>query len=151
MGAGRSGDRLCGLERALQVAGVKAGKAPAGEPEAEAPSLLASFTRERRVELALDAPLAVPGRLPVANQQQARRRWLGLTRNALVRLRREGIRKLNGDAGLGRVRARSFDLAIYTNFLLTRSGWADLRRRLLAGAWLLRRNTPQITSRGRSG
>jgi hypothetical protein len=58
----------------------------------------------------------------VANQKEARRLWLGLGWSGLVRLGGEGIGKLNGDAGVGRVRARSFDLDIYTNFLLTRSG-----------------------------
>jgi hypothetical protein len=67
----------------------------------------------------------------MANQEQASRLWLGLSWNGLVWLGGEGIGKLNGDAGLGRVQARSFDLDIYTNFLLIRSGW-DLRRRTRA-------------------
>ena len=58
----------------------------------------------------------------MANQQQARRLWLGLSWNRLVRLWGEGIGKLNGDAGLGRVQARSFDLDIYTNFLFNPVG-----------------------------
>jgi hypothetical protein len=118
--AGRGGDRLGGLECALQVAGVEAGKAPAGKSVAQAASLLAAFVRKRGVELALDAALVVPRRLPVANQQQARRFWLGLGGNGVVGLRREGIWKLNGDAGLRRLRARRSDLDIYTNFLLIR-------------------------------
>jgi hypothetical protein len=90
------------------------------------------FLGERWIELALDPALAIPGRLAVADEQEARRRRPGLNPDGLVGLRREGIWKLNGDAGLGRVRARSFDLDIYTNFLLIRSGWADLRRRTRA-------------------
>src|SRR5579859_2092001 len=66
-------DGLRGFESALQVAGVKAGKPPAGEPLAEAPGLLASLRGERGVELALDSPFPVPRRLPVADEQQARR------------------------------------------------------------------------------
>jgi hypothetical protein len=66
----------------------------------------------------------------VADEQEPRRSRPGLRWHGLVGLRREGIRELNGDLGLGRVRARRSDLAIYTNFLLIRSGWADLRRRL---------------------
>ncbi|MGH7760571.1 MAG: DUF4388 domain-containing protein [Candidatus Dormibacteraceae bacterium] len=61
--------------------------------------------------------LAIPGRLAVANQdhpgRRSRARW-------------------DGFAGLGRLRERGSDLDIYTNFLLIpRSGWADLRRKLL--------------------
>jgi len=124
LGLGACGDRdgFGGLERPFQVARVKACKSPAGKPEAKAPGLLPAFLGKRRVELALDAPLAVPGRLAVADQQQARRLWLGLSWSSLVRLGGERIGKLNGRAGLSRVRARSFDLDIYTNFLFNPVG-----------------------------
>lgn len=112
---GRNG--LGGLEGPLQVAGVKARESPTGESPAQAASLLAAFFRQRRVELALDAALAVPGGLPVANEQEARRPRPGLNWGSVVWLRREGIWKLNGDAGFRRLRARRSDLDIYTNFL----------------------------------
>jgi len=64
--------------------------------------------------LALDAVLVVPGRLPVADENQSKGRW--------TRRERE----------VRRLRSRSSDLDAYTNFLLDpdRTG-ADLRRRLL--------------------
>jgi hypothetical protein len=51
-----------------------------------------------RVELALDAMFTIPGRLAVADQQQARGRWRGW------------------EGEFGRLRARECDLAIYTSF-----------------------------------
>src|SRR4029077_4942894 len=78
------------------------------------PGLSAPFCGQRRIELALDAMLAIPRRLAVAKQNQPR--W----------------RRPGGERELGRLRARGSDLDIYTNFLLiSRSGWADLRRMLL--------------------
>ena len=66
-----------GLECALEVAGVKAGPMPAGQPPAQQLGLPPALLGEWRIELALDAVLAVPGRLAVANQEQASGGWLG--------------------------------------------------------------------------
>ena len=79
-----------------------------GEAAAQRRHLFAAINGKGRIELALDAVLLVPGRLAVAHQQQARRRGS------------EGARL--GAAGLGLLRAREFDLDIYTNFLISRSG-----------------------------
>src|SRR5258708_23777885 len=116
-------DGLCSLKSALQVARVEARQTAAGEPASQQLGLAAALAGQRRIPLALDAVLAVPGRLAVANQdhpgRRSRARW-------------------DGFAGLGRLRERGSDLDIYTNFLLIpRSGWADLRRIALAGARLM--------------
>jgi len=66
-----------GLERALQVAGVEAGPDPPGQPPAEQLCLPPAFLGKRGIELALDSVLAIPGRLAVADQEQASGRRLG--------------------------------------------------------------------------
>jgi hypothetical protein len=50
---------------------------PARQPPAQQLGLPPALLGQRRVELALDAVLVVPGRLTVANQQQASGGWLG--------------------------------------------------------------------------
>src|SRR5260370_40801196 len=84
-----------------------------GQPASDSPRLAAAFLRQRRVELALDAVFAVPGRLAVTGQQQSRGRRFG------------GDRKLWG------LRARGSDLDIYTNFSSTTDrSWTDLGSRI---------------------
>jgi hypothetical protein len=77
---GRRLDRLRRLERTLQVARVKACEPTSGEAPANPLGLMVSFFGERRIELPLDAVLAVPGRLAVANEQQPRGRRPGSKR-----------------------------------------------------------------------
>jgi len=59
---------------------------------------------ERRIQLALDAMLLVPGRLPVADEDQARGRRTG------------------GKGEFRRLGARGSDTDAYTNFLLNPIG-----------------------------
>src|SRR5712692_2476358 len=96
--ASRGADQLGGVQRALEVARVEAGKAVTSQPSPHAHRLAATFLREWGVELALDAVLAIPGRLAVANQQQSRGR------------------RFRGNRRVWRLRARESDLDIYTNF-----------------------------------
>ena len=69
---GEGADGLRGLERALKVAGVEAGKLAPGQARAQELGLSEPLRRKRRVELALDAVLAVPRRLAVAHEHEAR-------------------------------------------------------------------------------
>ena len=69
-----STDQLRGLERALQVAGVKASEAPAGQSRSEQGGLAAALVGEWRIELTLDAVLLIPDGLAVADQNQPRGR-----------------------------------------------------------------------------
>src|SRR6266567_7882849 len=94
----RLADQAGRLESPLQIAGVEPGKAPAGEPASYLHGLAATFCGKRRVELALDAVLPVPGRLAMPDKKETRGRWLGWERE------------------FGRLRARECDLAIYTSF-----------------------------------
>jgi len=73
-------DRLRCLESSLQVARVKACEPAAGETPAHTLGLAASLFRERWVQLALDAVLAIPRRLAVANEHQPRGRRPGSER-----------------------------------------------------------------------
>lgn len=66
----RLGDRLGGLARAQQVARVDGGERPRGQPSPGLARLLETLLVERRVELALEAPLAVPGRDAVPNEDE---------------------------------------------------------------------------------
>jgi hypothetical protein len=68
------------LESSLQVARVKACEPAAGETPAHTLGLAASLFRERWVQLALDAVLAIPRRLAVANEHQPRGRRPGSER-----------------------------------------------------------------------
>src|SRR5258708_1964769 len=61
-------DGLCSLKSALQVARVEARQTAACEPASQQLGLAAALAGQRRIQLALDAVLAVPGRLAVANQ-----------------------------------------------------------------------------------
>jgi hypothetical protein len=74
--ADRAAEDGRGLERALQVAGIEAGPMPPGQPPAQQLRLPPTFVGERGIELALDPVLTIPGRLAVANQEQASGRWL---------------------------------------------------------------------------
>src|SRR5258706_9223426 len=74
---GRLADEPGRLVRTLEIAGVEAGIPVIGQPAADSPRLAAAFLRQRRVELALDAVFAVPGRLAVTDQQQSRGRRFG--------------------------------------------------------------------------
>ena len=65
------GERLRSLTATCQIAAVKAGPAPAGEPFGKPLRLLAAALRKRRIELSLDLPEAVPGRLRVAREDQS--------------------------------------------------------------------------------
>jgi hypothetical protein len=65
----------------------------------QAGGLAAPFRGQWRIELALDAVLAIPRRFAVADQEEASRRWPG------------------GDRQFRRLRARYFDIDAYTNFL----------------------------------
>jgi hypothetical protein len=87
------------LKRAPEVARVKAFEAPAGEPGRQTRRLTPAFVGKRRVELALDPVIAVPRRLPVADEDKARG---------------NGTRR---DGELRGLRARRSYLDAYTNFL----------------------------------
>jgi hypothetical protein len=63
--------QLGGLARAAEVAAHDALVRQAVEDRCEGERLLAPAVRERRVELALEALLGVPGGLPVADEDQA--------------------------------------------------------------------------------
>lgn len=65
------------LEGTLEVARIEAGPTPSRQPPAQQLGLPAALRRKGWVELALDAVLVVPGRLTMANQQQASGGWLG--------------------------------------------------------------------------
>lgn len=65
------------LERALEVARIEAGPMPARQPPAQQLGLPPALLGKGRIELTLDAVLVVPGRLTVANQQEASGGWLG--------------------------------------------------------------------------
>jgi hypothetical protein len=65
-------DGLGGVEGALEVAGIVAGEGAALQAAGDELRLAASFARQRRIELALDSVLAVPRRLAVADEKQAR-------------------------------------------------------------------------------
>src|SRR5689334_5204273 len=73
-------DDVGGLKSALQVARVMGREAAAGQPRAQELGLAAAFGGKRRVELALDAVLAVPGRLAVPDEDKARGSWTGRQR-----------------------------------------------------------------------
>ena len=67
-------------EGARQIARVEAGKPAPTEPLPQQLGLAAALIRQRGIELTLDAVLAIPRRLAVANQQQPRRRRPGSDR-----------------------------------------------------------------------
>jgi hypothetical protein len=69
---GRAND-LGRLKRALEVARVVGDEGPAGQASGQELGLAAALLGEGWVELALDAVLAVPGRLPVADENEPRR------------------------------------------------------------------------------
>jgi len=50
---------------------------PTGQPVSQAGGLAPAFSGKWRVELALDAVLAIPRRFAVADQDEASRRWPG--------------------------------------------------------------------------
>jgi len=50
-------------------------KGAAGEAGPDTLGLPPAFGRERRIHLALDAALAIPGRLAVPDEDKARRLW----------------------------------------------------------------------------
>src|ERR1700674_573399 len=62
-----------GLERSLQVARVETGEGSAGQAVAKQLSLAPTQLREGGIGLSLDAMLAVPGRLAVADEVQTPR------------------------------------------------------------------------------
>src|SRR5437660_3997847 len=62
-------DRIGRLESPLEVARVEAGQGPVSQPSSHMHCLPAAFRGKRGVELALDAVLAIPGRLAVPDQQ----------------------------------------------------------------------------------
>jgi hypothetical protein len=98
----RLADKLRRFEGALQVTGIEA-RQPAGrQPLAEPDRLAASALRKRGIELPLDTPFVVPRRLAMTYEKKAGGGGFGRLRNRF--------------AGLGLLRARGFDLAIYTNF-----------------------------------
>jgi hypothetical protein len=61
------------LEGSVQVARVVRDDGAAREPGRQPLGLAATVGRKRRVELALDAMFAIPGRLAVADEEKARR------------------------------------------------------------------------------
>ena len=63
------------LERTRKVARVVAGELPACQPRGQELGLTATVGRKGRVELALNAVLAVPRGLAVADEKKARRSW----------------------------------------------------------------------------
>src|ERR1700674_5397402 len=131
-------DELRRLGGSLQVARVEARKPAACQPLTEPGCLAASAVRQRWVELALDPTLVVPGRLAMAYKQEAVGGGFGMQRNRL--------------AGLGLLRARESDLAIYTNFLLIpRSGSGRSQEKAVAVTRHAGRNSPSIATGGRSG
>jgi hypothetical protein len=74
----RRADGTGGLEGPPEVARVETGEAPLRQPLSQELRLTQAFRRQRGVELALDAMLAVPGGLAVANQNQARGGGFGM-------------------------------------------------------------------------
>jgi len=66
----RFGDRLGCLARAQQVARIDGGERPRGEPPTGPARLLEALLVERGVELALEAPLAIPGGDAVSNENE---------------------------------------------------------------------------------
>lgn len=66
----RRGDRLRRLAGAQQVARVDGGERPRSKAPAGLARLLEALLVERRVELPLEAPLAVPGRDAVPNEDE---------------------------------------------------------------------------------
>ena len=73
--ADRLADHLGGLQSALQVARVQAAELATGESRPDEGGLPAPFAGKWGVELPLNPMVAVPGRLPVADEQEARGRW----------------------------------------------------------------------------
>src|ERR1700730_13605299 len=131
-------DELRRLGGSLQVARVEARKPAACQPLTEPGCLAASAVRQRWVELALDPALVVPGRLAMAYKQEAVGGGFGRRRTRLD--------------GRGLLRAREFDLAIYTNFLLIpRSGSGRSQEKAVAVTRHAGRNSPSIATGGRSG
>jgi hypothetical protein len=88
MGAERTANRLRRFEGTSEVAGIEAGEPAAGQPLGEPVSLPAAFLRQGGVELALDPVLAVPRRLAVPYEQQAREWGLGRRRTDFAGFRR---------------------------------------------------------------
>lgn len=68
-------ENLRRLEGARKVARVVAGELPACQARGQEFGLTAAVGRKRRVELTLDAVLAIPRGLAVADEKKARRRW----------------------------------------------------------------------------
>jgi len=71
--ADRSSDDLGRLERAFEIAREVGGEGPPRQTGGQELGLAAAVLGEGWIELALDAVLAVPGRLPVADQNEPRR------------------------------------------------------------------------------
>lgn len=88
-----------------------------GDPPAQEARLAATFVRQGRVELALDPVDAVPGRLAVADEDQAVRQRGRRRGGGLATLGLGNERRTTGDAGLRCILARCSDLDIYTSFL----------------------------------
>src|SRR6266851_3088189 len=80
----RRGTRSCGLAGAKQVTCVQRLDLPACQSRRHTARLLMSLLGQRRIKLALDAALAIPGRLAVADQDQPRGWWSTLTRPGAV-------------------------------------------------------------------
>ena len=139
LGTDRRRDGPSGFESSLEVAGVEAGEMPAAEAPAEPVRLEAPLIREGRVELALDSAFTVPGRLPMANQEQTCGGWWSWSPPFAGSFRRKGIWELRRGVRLGPFRARRSDFDIYTNFLLTEAG--HILERTLAVTRLFSRNT----------
>jgi len=66
----RGGDRLGRLARAQQVARIDGGERPRAQPQCGLAGLLEALLVERRVELPLEAPLAVPGSDAVPDEDE---------------------------------------------------------------------------------
>src|SRR5712692_5114736 len=75
----RRGDRSCGLAGAKQVTCVQRLDLPACQSPRHTARLLISLLGQRRIKLALDAALAIPGRLAVADEDQPRGWWSTLS------------------------------------------------------------------------
>src|SRR5205807_10241416 len=77
-------DRCGGLAGAQQVTRVQRLDRPARYSPGDAPRLLLSLLRERRIELPLDSAFAIPGRLAVTDEDQPRGGWSNRSRHGAI-------------------------------------------------------------------